>query len=472
MIRILWACLVGIILAVPGTAGAAVADTAGEALAGNWKLAVTVPAQSQTLQTLTLWLIKLESRSGKWTGEVLASDEERVGKATLTDVKVDPEMLHFMLKGPRLSVPFEGKLPATATKSILGSVVLGSQTFPAQLEQTTVTSLDSYALAKDALAKETGPKAVNSATILLGQAGERKGEAGGGRGWAEKAFKSAEAYGPRYQLEVALRLARLLTQQEEFAKVAVEYARRAERLLEPASQAAVHKRVLEVLAEALTKAGQTDEAKEVEARNNKIPWVKVTPFPGARTRATVPSWWSCSPAPVPALRGRRPGLRRPEQDLQAVGRRAPRIPSAHSRSRPADQRRQPRPGRSTTRRRSRGRRPSSSTARPWTGRRHLRGRPGQVRRVSAAPSTPCSAKPAQVQLNAGSGAQGRQDRHHRGGCRRGQAGRQSAAASGPGGAGGGLQGRQPAFPPTTTWSATCRAAPLAWPSRRRPASKP
>lgn len=279
MIRIVWACLCGTVLAVPSTASAA-----AEPLSGNWKLSVSVPGQNQTLQTLTLWLIKLQSRDGKWTGDVLASDEERVGKATLVDLKVGPELLRFMLKGQQLSVPFEGKLPGTA-KTILGSVVLGSQTFPAQLEQTTLTSLDSYDLAKDALAKETGPKAVNSALVLLSHASEKKAKPEDVRSWGEKAFKNAEPYGPRYQLEIALRVARVLTQQEEFAKIAVQFARRAERLLEPASQPVVHKRVLEVLAEALTKAGQTEEAKEVEARNNKIPWIKVTPFAGRQAKS-------------------------------------------------------------------------------------------------------------------------------------------------------------------------------------------
>src|SRR5262249_1397065 len=48
-------------------------------------------------------------------------------------------------------------------------------------------------------------------------------------GWAERAFKAADAYGPRWQQELALRMAEALAHQPGLAAVAVEYGRRAER---------------------------------------------------------------------------------------------------------------------------------------------------------------------------------------------------------------------------------------------------
>src|SRR5262249_51347994 len=71
--------------------------------------------------------------------------------------------------------------------------------------------------------------------------------------------------------------------QEGLAAIAVEQARRAERLLEPRDKVGVQMQTLRLLAAALKKAGKTDEAKEVEARLDKLDVsVKAEKFAGRK----------------------------------------------------------------------------------------------------------------------------------------------------------------------------------------------
>jgi hypothetical protein len=61
-----------------------------------------------------------------------------------------------------------------------------------------------------------------------------------------------------------------LTRQEPFAAIALEYARRTERLLEESDDATTQIRILDALAAALRKNNKTDEAKEIDARLDKL----------------------------------------------------------------------------------------------------------------------------------------------------------------------------------------------------------
>jgi len=61
--------------------------------------------------------------------------------------------IRFTLKiagGPTFG--FEGKLPKEGGKNILGTISQDKQVFPAQLEPTTLKSLDSYELMKEIVA--------------------------------------------------------------------------------------------------------------------------------------------------------------------------------------------------------------------------------------------------------------------------------------------------------------------------------
>lgn len=233
-----------------------------------------------TGQQSTFWLLKLDDKDGKWTGETIAaSAESRIPKAGVSDISVKDGVLHITFKLEARKFPFEGKIDGG--KKVLGSLHL-DRLFPAQLELTGLKSLDLYEYAKDTLAQSSGPEVVDAAITLLKQATDKKAKIEDVRAWAAKAVKSAESYGPRYQLDTAIKVADLLAAQDDYSAVALQYARQAERLLTPGEKPTMQRRVLSLLAGILKKAGKDEDAKEVEARIGKIDMVAVTKYAGRK----------------------------------------------------------------------------------------------------------------------------------------------------------------------------------------------
>jgi hypothetical protein len=273
MVRAMGALLAGLLLAQAGAVQAA-----DETPAGSWKC--TLPFQGAS------WLLKLESKDGKWSGTAIPA--EKTPDAKVQDVTVANGALKFTLKLDQQGVvlPFEGAVTKVGDK-ILGSVVMGGKVFPAQLEKTTLTSFDPYDVIKDELAKQTGDAdGVRLVLELLRQAGEKKAKPDEVRGWADKAVKWAEAYGPRWQREVAMNVAEILGEQDGYGAVALQYARQVERSLDAKKDSpGVQRRVLRALAAALNKSDKKDEAKEVELRLEKIPVVTAPPFPGRKGKS-------------------------------------------------------------------------------------------------------------------------------------------------------------------------------------------
>jgi hypothetical protein len=270
MPRPTWAFLAGALLALPGPARTAEPD-----LAGNWKVTMLDAGERPSP-----WLIRLETRDGKWTAKVLSRGPvqgERVGESSLSDLSVTEDRVRFTIQvkaeaGAR-SLSFEGKLPRDKEGNVRGSMYwINNQLFPALLEPTRLQSLeDSFEVNKEIVARGAGDMRFFAAAFaLLGEAAEKKAKAEEVRGWADKAFRAADAYGPRWQGHVAAQIARALLEGDAFAEVALTYARRAERLLEPKAPPAQQLRVLGTLAAALKKAGKPDELKEVDARLDKL----------------------------------------------------------------------------------------------------------------------------------------------------------------------------------------------------------
>jgi thiol-disulfide isomerase/thioredoxin len=255
------ALVFGILVMLPG--GAQPAD--GDGLAGTWK--VTVLNQDRP----TYFLINLENKSGSWTGKIVDT-AQGVPPARVDDVKVANDRMRISLKVQNQTLTFEGKTPPAKADKILGSLDLGGQLAPAQLEATKMTSLkDPYEASKEVLAKQPdSPEAFDAAIEMLKMATVKKAKPDEIRGWANRAFKNAESYGPRWQRHMGMRIAEVLVAQEGLAPIAVEYARRTERLLEPTDEASIQVRVLEALAAALTKTNKADEAKEILARVDKL----------------------------------------------------------------------------------------------------------------------------------------------------------------------------------------------------------
>jgi hypothetical protein len=276
------------LLALGLLALASLAPAAGPDLAGNWKV-VLLDGDNQTL-----WLLQLEGKGGKWSGKVLAA-AENVQEATLEDLNVTDDKIAFSLKAEKKSFPFEGTIAKEAGRPVRGTLLLGGSLVPAQLEPTRLAALDTFDLNKETLAGPVNDlRYFNAGLGLLQDATEKKAKPEEVRSWAEKTFKAADQFGQRWQRDISMRIANALIPQPEHAELAVNYARRAERLVEAKDGPLTQYRVLTALANALKKAGQgtgdkaakfAAEAKETEARLDGIDiGVKPEKFAGRKNK--------------------------------------------------------------------------------------------------------------------------------------------------------------------------------------------
>jgi hypothetical protein len=250
--------------------------------AGTWKITLPFLQSADRPQ----WLVKLENKDGKWTGSVLDKAEGKTAVA-LEKLSVTKESLRFTLKSPGQSVPCVFRLPAKTETKLYGVLTPGGRVIPAEMERTALTSLSETELLKETLAKaKENADAMRAALNLLSVAGESHAKPEEVRSWAARAVKAAELYGPHWQRDVILLVIKILDGQKGYESIALTYARQAERLLEDRDRPGVRKQVLDALAAALTKAGKTDEAKEVEARAKKIDLaIKPEPFAGRKGKS-------------------------------------------------------------------------------------------------------------------------------------------------------------------------------------------
>jgi hypothetical protein len=269
--------LLGLLLLLPGPATAA--ETG---LAGNWKVTVLDQGEQPTLYILTF-----ENKDGKWVGSVSANSEE-VPEAEVNEITLTGDKLFVSLKvGDNSFFSFEGRMPAQAGGAIRGSFNIGRNLFPAHLETTKLSTLDPYELNKEVVARGGDDlRFFNAVVSLLNAAEEKKAKPEEIRGWAEKAVKNAEAWGPRWQRHQAMRVAQALAAQEGQAALAVNYARRAERLLEARDTPGTRFNVLSVLASALKKQGKAEELKDIETKLDQTDILpKPTKFEGRKAKS-------------------------------------------------------------------------------------------------------------------------------------------------------------------------------------------
>jgi hypothetical protein len=267
------ALLAGLLLVQTGAVRAA--DETPAAPAGSWKM--TLPFQGAS------WLVKLESKDGKWTGTATAADKTPDAKLDAMAVADGVLKFNIRIEQEELTIPFEASIPKEGDK-IRGSIVLQGKAFPAELEKTALTSFDAYEQLKEDLIKQAGEaEGVRTALELISQAKDKLAKQDEVRSWADKAVKWAEGYGPRWQREITITVAEMLGEQEGFGTIALQYARQAERSLDAKKDSgAVQRRVLKALVAALDASDKKDEAKDVEARLEKIPVVQAPPFPGRK----------------------------------------------------------------------------------------------------------------------------------------------------------------------------------------------
>jgi hypothetical protein len=251
--------------------------------AGTWKIKLPL---TNNFGDRPLWLVKLESKDGKWTGSVVSSGEG-MPEGKLENLRVTKDRLRFALKSTAQAFPFEFRLPAGEGGKLYGVLRRGGNINPAEMEPTAVASLDESELLKETLAtKKDNVAVMRAAFTLLSSASRTKAKPEEARSWAAKAAKAAEAYGPQWQRDALLVIVELLGQQKGYESIALTYARQAERLLDDKDRPDVRKKVLTALASALSGAGKSEEAKEVEARAKKIDLsIKPTPFAGRQGKS-------------------------------------------------------------------------------------------------------------------------------------------------------------------------------------------
>src|SRR5579859_3406169 len=217
--------VVGLLLAGVGLAQ----ETEGNPPAGTWK--VTLPLNPKSADQ-ALWLVKLERKDGKWNGRVLAQAED-FPETTLENLNVGKDTLRFTLKLPRQVFPFEFRLTGEKAAKLYGVLKRSGILNPAEMEQTTLTSLDQFDLLREALAKrKENADVIRTTMTLLSIASAKKAKPEEVRSWAARAVKASEAYGPVWQRDVLVSMVNLLAEQPGYEAIALTYARQAERMLE------------------------------------------------------------------------------------------------------------------------------------------------------------------------------------------------------------------------------------------------
>jgi hypothetical protein len=283
MARLRLALLAGLVLVATGVLAAQDTTKEPPAPAGVWKLSLPTLREAEGRPIL---LLKVTSKGGKWDVEIVGTALQ--GKGTLEKISVGKDMLRFTVKTPAFSLPCEIKLPTDRkVAKLYGEATFRKAPMPLEMERTTLTNLELFDQNKETLAKE--PLGVNSialALALMRQAEEKKAKATEVRAWAEKAVKSAELYGAGVKRDVLLGVASTLAEQKGYEAVALQFARRAEGQLDAKDKPAIQKKVLEVLADALEKAGKSDEAKKILARIKGLDFrIKLKTYAGRKAKS-------------------------------------------------------------------------------------------------------------------------------------------------------------------------------------------
>jgi hypothetical protein len=260
MKRITPALLAGALVLVAATARAA------DGPAGSWRF--SAPGSNLNV------LLKFEEKGGKWSAQFVGPLPEASKPPTLQDLAVTETGIRFVLKAGR-DLSFDGKLPPDKNGRIVGTLIgllPANRMITAQLDASKLKTFDEFEFNKEILEQSTDPTTtLDTAVELIKQAGQKKAKADEVRPWADKVYRLADAYGSRWQRYAALSLAQALVAQKDFAAVAVEYARKAERMLDrDTDEVTVQMETLDNVAQVLIKAGKADEAKKLEAELAKL----------------------------------------------------------------------------------------------------------------------------------------------------------------------------------------------------------
>jgi len=88
--------------------------------------------------------------------------------------------------------------------------------------------------------------------------------------WLDTVQRSAESYGPRFQLDYAMKLVETLAKERDYADLSASVAAKAESLLDPKAPPLAQLRFLSTLGGALKKSATPEKLKDMEARIEKL----------------------------------------------------------------------------------------------------------------------------------------------------------------------------------------------------------
>jgi hypothetical protein len=272
--------------------GSGSARSADAPFVGNWKVNLI-----QGAQEITLALIQIEDKDGKPQAKTLPAAAFKT--TAVKDFKADAGAVRFTLTaddnefGVLVYVP-KGE---AAPKKMLGTLRIGSIYELGHLERTdkkeitrkeTVAPIegaedlqkagqagDPKQLAKglkEVMDKHAGkPMAFVAAKFLLQiLPGIKDADPAEVKAAADTVVKAAASYGREAEVTGALLAAQSLARVEKGAPAAVEFARKAEKLLTDADPLGRQAAVVKTLAMALRQAGKEDEAKSLQPRLVKL----------------------------------------------------------------------------------------------------------------------------------------------------------------------------------------------------------
>ena len=305
---------------------------------GTWKLTYIANGFENAMA-----IVKLTAKDGKVSGELVAATP-RIANLALKSVTQEGSTLNVTLTNGNFDFVYEANVPAGAPKKLNGSMAQDTNLFPALLTLTEETAIDAKSAAKvldcpplqqaralanraatlrfqaaqskDAEKKKTlmeeaadADKAAKKQTPMLyrevlekhadspavfeaslgllrtAQATEAKIE--DVKAWATAGAAAAKTYGPRFEADFATQIASVLLGQDAYAKLAIGYARQAEKSLSAKTAPAEQVRVLSIIVRALKSNGEDAEAKTYDVRLVKLEteldrdyMTKMPPFKG------------------------------------------------------------------------------------------------------------------------------------------------------------------------------------------------
>jgi hypothetical protein len=258
--------------------------------AGRWQVSLLQgPNQG------TFWLIQVEEKAGKASSAKVVFGAGAAFRDTkLKDFKADDKTMSFTLDAAPGEFEVVVHSPRGESKTLLGTVHFRNIVLPLRLGPTDAKEI-ALADAEKQLdgtkdlqeAAEKGgaaavkavrafldkngdkPIALHASSVLVKLLLEEKAKGEDLRAAVDRLAREAGAYGPELERGALVEMTGQLLDHKENA-LAVEYARKAEKLLGEDARPEERLNVLEALATSLKKAGKEKEARELEPRIAKL----------------------------------------------------------------------------------------------------------------------------------------------------------------------------------------------------------